>query len=134
MDAGTLISELKRRRVFRVLVGYGIVAFAVLQIIEPIQHGLGLPDWVLKLVVVMLGLGFPVAVVLAWAFDVNEGRIERAAPAASPKLTGTRLALLLVPAHRGPDRFGPHAADLRSRRARLRVGAGELPACLVDIE
>ena len=35
MDAGSLISELKRRRVFRVLVGYGVVAFAVLQVVEP---------------------------------------------------------------------------------------------------
>jgi len=39
MEAGTLISELKRRRVFRALIGYGIAAFAVLQIIEPVMHG-----------------------------------------------------------------------------------------------
>ena len=43
----SLIAELKRRRVFRALVGYGIAAFAVLQIIEPTMHGLHWPDAVL---------------------------------------------------------------------------------------
>ena len=69
----SFLAELQRRRVFRVLVGYGVVAFAVLQVVEPIQHALGLSDAVLKIVVVLLGLGFPVAVVLGWAFDVNAG-------------------------------------------------------------
>ena len=94
MAVETLIAELKRRRVFRVLVGYGLVAFAVLQVIEPIQHALGMSDAVLKLVVVLLAIGFPVAVVLAWAFDVGGGGIERTAPAAT--WNGTRLALVLV--------------------------------------
>jgi TolB-like protein len=81
-----------------VLIGYGVVSFAVLQVVEPIQHALGMPDSVLKLVVVLLGLGFPIAVVLAWAFDVNAAGIERAAPAAhgSPWLRGPRLALVLA--------------------------------------
>ena len=80
------------------LLGYGVVSFAVLQVVEPIMHGLGLPDSVLKIVVVLLGLGFPVAVVLAWAFDVNAGAIERTAPALGSALwlRGTRLALVLV--------------------------------------
>ena len=96
MDAGSLIAELKRRRVFRVLIGYGVVSFAVLQVIEPIVHGLALPDSMLKIVVVLLGLGFPLAVVLAWAFDVNEGRVQRAPPAGPGGWRGARLASLLV--------------------------------------
>ena len=91
-----LLAELQRRRVFRVLIGYGIVAFAVLQIVEPIMHALRLPDATLTYVVVALALGFPVAVVLAWAFDVNEGRIERTGPAVSQNLRGPRLPLVLV--------------------------------------
>src|SRR6266852_4304712 len=70
--------EMKRRRVFRALIGYGIVSFAVLQVIEPVMHGLNLPEWVLKATVVALGLGFPFTLVLAWAFDVKGGRIESA--------------------------------------------------------
>ena len=89
----SLFDELKRRRVFRALVGYGIGAFAVLQIVEPIMHGLHWPDAVLSYVVVALALGFPLVVGLAWIFDVNAGRIERTEPGA---LRGSRAALLLA--------------------------------------
>ncbi len=90
-------AELKRRRVIRALVGYGIAAFAVLQIIEPIMHGLRWPETALSYVVAALAAGFPVVVTLAWIFDVKAGRIERTAPAvAATGPRGVRLALLLV--------------------------------------
>ena len=92
-----LLAELQRRRVFRALVGYGIAAFAVLQIVEPVMHGLHWPESVLSYVVVALAAGFPVVVALAWIFDVNAGRIERtvsASPATGVKRAG--VALLLV--------------------------------------
>src|SRR5438093_449178 len=90
-----LIAELKRRRVFRALVGYAIVSFAVLQVIEPIMHGLRLPDWTLSFVVVGLAVGFPVVVVLAWVFDVSAGRIERTGPIRPEGPGGLRVALAL---------------------------------------
>src|SRR5438067_1648843 len=90
-----LIAELKRRRVFRALVGYAIVSFAVLQVIEPIMHGLRLPDWTLSFVVVGLAVGFPVVVVLAWVFDVSAGRIERTVPIRPEGPGGLRVALAL---------------------------------------
>src|SRR2546422_4872392 len=98
LDAASLFAELKRRRVFRVLVGYGVVSFAVLQVIEPIMHALHLPDMTLTYVVLALAVGFPLVVVLAWAFDINEGRIERTAPAASHALKGVRLLVVGVAA------------------------------------
>src|SRR3989449_2167903 len=92
-----LLAELKRRRVFRALVGYGLVAFAVLQIIEPVMHGLHWPESVLSYVVVGLAVGFPIVVSLAWIFDVNAGRVERTEPSPSPGgLRGLRLAPVLV--------------------------------------
>src|SRR5215467_489018 len=87
-------AELKRRRVFRALVAYGIAAFAVLQIIEPIMHGARWPDMVLSYVVAGLAAGFPIVITLAWVFDVRGGRIERAAPAPGPR--GIQLGLMLV--------------------------------------
>src|SRR5215813_8336042 len=87
-------AELKRRRVFRALVAYGIAAFAVLQIIEPIMHGAHWPEIVLSYVVAGLAAGFPIVITLAWVFDVKAGRIERTAPAASPR--GIPLGLMLV--------------------------------------
>jgi TolB-like protein/tetratricopeptide (TPR) repeat protein len=74
------LEEMKQRRVFRALVGYGIVSFAVLQVAEPVMHGLRLPDWVLGATVVALGLGFPITLVLAWVFDLRAGRIETTLP------------------------------------------------------
>ena len=60
------VAELKQRRVIRALVGYGIAAFAVLQIIEPVMHGLHWPESLLSYVVVALGAGFPLVVTVAW--------------------------------------------------------------------
>jgi len=91
----SLFAELKRRRVIRALVGYGIAAFAVLQIIEPVMHGLHWRDEVLSYVVVALAVGFPIVVSLAWIFDVKAGRIKRTV-AKNEGLKGPRLALVLV--------------------------------------
>lgn len=88
-----LFTELKRRRVFRAVLGYGVAAFAVLQIVEPVMHGLHWPDVVLSWVVVALAAGLPVVVALAWIFDVNASGISRTA---SAQAHGARLTLLLV--------------------------------------
>src|SRR5260370_821036 len=102
-----LLAELKRRRVFRALVGYGIAAFAVLQIIEPVMHGFHWPDSVLSYVVAALAVGFPIVVTLAWIFDVNQGRIERTAG-------GRRGAHPRAAGQRG-GRIPPLVADVRPR-------------------
>lgn len=102
MNLSGWVRELQRRRVFRALAGYGIAAFAILQVVEPVMHGLHLDDWVLTAVVVALGAGFPVAAALAWVFDLTAKGIERTTdvaepagePAAAPR--GARLALSLV--------------------------------------
>src|SRR5437870_4899002 len=75
-----LFAELKRRRVFRAVVGYAVAAFAVLQIVEPVMHGLRWPDAVLSGVVIALAAGFPVTVALAWIFDMTAAGVERTAP------------------------------------------------------
>ena len=93
------VAELKRRRVFRALVGWGVVSFAVLQVYEPVMHGLHLPEWTLSFVVVILGLGFPATAVLSWLFDLKATGIERTVPAGTGK--GTRApwaAKLRLPA------------------------------------
>ncbi len=90
-------AELRRRRVFRALVGYGIAAFAVLQIVEPLMHGMHWPESVLSYVVGVLAAGFPIVVTLAWIFDVNTGRLERTPAAAVPaRWKGPWLALSLA--------------------------------------
>jgi len=95
------IAELKRRRVFRAMVGWGIASFAVLQVIEPVLHAYHLPDWALTVVVTLLATGFPVTVVLAWVFDLTAKGIARTsvpegADVSAARLTGPRLAILLL--------------------------------------
>ena len=86
---GDLLAELRRRHVFRVMLGYGVFSFAVLQVTEPIMHGAELPDWVLRAVLVALALGFPVAVVLAWLYDLTAHGVKRTPSATGP---GTPLS------------------------------------------
>ena len=95
------VGELKRRRVIRALVGWGVVSFAVLQVIEPVLHAYHLPDWPLTLAVTALGAGFPVVAVLAWMFDVRTSGIVRTQAATGPAtggngLSGARFPALLV--------------------------------------
>ena len=89
----SLLQELKRRRVFRAVIGYAVAAFAILQIIEPVMHGLHWPDAVLSYVVVALAVGFPIVIALAWIFDVDAGRVVRTAPG---RLRGLRAGLVLA--------------------------------------
>jgi serine/threonine-protein kinase len=96
-----VLAELKRRRVFRALVGWGIASFAVLQVVEPVLHAYHLPEWTLTVVVTILGAGFPVTVAFAWVFDLTAEGITRTAPAggdagAGPGLSRPRLAALLL--------------------------------------
>ncbi|HWE22851.1 MAG TPA: hypothetical protein VG496_02820, partial [Myxococcales bacterium] len=91
----SVVAELQRRRVFRALIAYGLVSFALLQVVEPVMHGLHLPETTLTFAIVGLGFGFPLVVALAWAFDLKGGAIERAPP--TPEhLRGPRLALILA--------------------------------------
>jgi len=102
-DPVNLWTELRRRKVFRVAVVYVATAFAVLQGADIMVPRLGIPDWVMSLIVLLVVLGFPVALVLAWALEVTPDgirRTEAAAPdEAVPALLGRRTvfaAMLLV--------------------------------------
>lgn len=77
--ARSFLEELKRRHVFRVLAVYAAVAFVVLQVASLTFAPLHLPPWTLTLVVVLAILGFPVAAVLAWAFETTPEGVRRTA-------------------------------------------------------
>lgn len=81
----SLLAELKRRRVFRVAGAYLVGAWIVLQVGDVVFPALRLPPWTLTLLVVLVVLGFPVALLLGWAFDITPGGIERT-PGAPLKL------------------------------------------------
>lgn len=83
MDLSAWFQELRRRRVIRALLGWGLLSFAILQVIEPVMHALDLKDWFLKVVVALLAAGFPVAALLSWFFDLGPGGVSRTPDSAS---------------------------------------------------
>ncbi|HSM36376.1 MAG TPA: hypothetical protein VK837_08285 [Longimicrobiales bacterium] len=70
-------AELKRRRVFRVMAVYGVVGFVLLQIVDLAVPALLLPEWTYRLVALILLLGLPVAIVLAWALELTPEGVRR---------------------------------------------------------
>lgn len=72
-----LAGELKRRHVFRVALAYGAVAWVVLEVSSATFSPLGIPPWAHSLLAMLLILGFPVAMVLAWAYDITSAGVER---------------------------------------------------------
>ena len=77
MDPGTFLTELKRRKVYRVAVAYAIVAWLLIQAASILFPTFEAPPWVMKVFVTAIILGFPVALILAWAFDLTPEGIKR---------------------------------------------------------
>src|SRR5438477_9717399 len=84
---GNFVSQLKQRRVYRVAIGYAIVAWLMVQIAATVLPAFHASEFVLPVLILVLGVGFPVALVLAWAFDVTASGIEK-----TPEGTGTTSA------------------------------------------
>jgi TolB-like protein/Tfp pilus assembly protein PilF len=100
MPRSGFFAELKRRKVVRVAVVYAATAFVVLQVADIMLPRLGVPDWAMSLIVLLVALGFPVALVLAWALELTpDGLRVTAAPTAGdhdqppPSLLGKRTVL-----------------------------------------
>jgi TolB-like protein/Tfp pilus assembly protein PilF len=79
-------AELKRREVFRVAAVYGAVGFIVLQVADLLAEGLALPDVVLRTATFLVLIGFPIAIVLAWAYERTAEGVKRTDPAATAEL------------------------------------------------
>ena len=86
----TFFKELQRRKVYRVAAAYAVVAGGVIQLASAVFPAWELPSWALRLVVVLLLAGFPIALVLAWAFDVTPAGIQ-ATEEVTPRPAGQTL-------------------------------------------
>src|SRR6201982_797756 len=102
MDPATFLTELKRRKVYRVAVAYAIVAWLLIQAASILFPTFEAPPWVMKVFVTAVILGFPVALILAWAFELTpEGirRAEEVAPRESkPPKAGRKWTAIIVAA------------------------------------
>jgi TolB-like protein/Tfp pilus assembly protein PilF len=76
----SFLAEIKRRRVGKVAIAYGAVAWGVTESASVVLPALGVPEWAMTFLVVFLLIGFPIAMVLAWVFDVSSTGIQRTEP------------------------------------------------------
>ena len=70
-------AELKRRNVYKVAVAYAVVGWVIAQIATQIFPFLEIPNWVVRLVIMLIAIGFPIALVIAWAFEATPEGIKR---------------------------------------------------------
>ena len=80
-----LFAELKRRHVYRVAIAYAVVGWLLIEVATQVFPVLDMPAWSEKLVVLLILFGFPVALVLSWAFEVTPDGVRRTEPADSPQ-------------------------------------------------
>lgn len=73
----SFFTELKRRNVYKVAVAYAVVGWVIAQIATQIFPFLEIPNWIVRLVIVLIAIGFPIALVIAWAFELTPEGIKR---------------------------------------------------------
>jgi len=77
MNFGNFFGELKRRNVYKVAVAYAIVGWLLIQVATQVFPFLEIPSWVVRLVIALIAIGFPIALIIAWAFEVTPEGIKR---------------------------------------------------------
>ena len=133
----SLFAELKRRNVFRVGIAYGVAGWLTAQVLDLAADAFNAPDWVMQMLIVVLLMGLPVALFLAWAFELTpdgirrETRVEPGASTTSQ--TGRRLnfaiigllliavPFLLLDRHVFPDREAPPVDDVTKLQPSIAV-------------
>jgi TolB-like protein/Flp pilus assembly protein TadD len=93
-ETGGLFAELRRRKVIRVALVYAVVGWLLIQVAEITFEPLNLPDWTLTLVVMLTMLGFPLALVLAWAFELTPQGLKRDSGSTSGDVSGISTELV----------------------------------------
>ena len=112
-----LVAELRRRRVFRVAIVYALAGWIVIQVASTMLPGLKLPNWTVTLVIALVVLGFPLAVIMGWMFDMGPRGVERTA-VAGPAGGATPAAEVAAAAGRATPGRPPAAPDNRPTESR----------------
>ncbi len=95
----SFIGELKRRNVIRVAIAYAIVAWLLIEVTATTFPMLRLPEWTATFVTVLVMIGFPLALILAWAYEVTPDGVKRAQDAGATTPTvwkGRALNYLII--------------------------------------
>ena len=91
-------AELRRRRVVRVAVVYAIAGWVVIEVASTMLPGLHLPDWTVTLVIALVVLGFPIAFMMGWMFDIGPRGVQRAVEGGPPMTAAPDPAMVPAPA------------------------------------
>jgi TolB-like protein len=100
MKSGSFFAELKRRNVYKVAVAYAVVGWLLIQVATQVFPFLDIPNWAIRLVILLTALGFPIALIIAWAFELTPEGIRRTedADAAGQRSRGGIWMALVVTA------------------------------------
>ena len=71
MNSKNFFAELKRRNVYKVAIAYAVVAWLLMQVATQVFPFLEIPNWAIRLVIMLIVIGFPIAIVIAWAFELT---------------------------------------------------------------
>ena len=71
MNLNNFFAELKRRNVYKVAIAYGVVAWLLMQVASQIFPFFEIPNWAVRLAVLLPIIGFPIALIIAWAFELT---------------------------------------------------------------
>ena len=77
MKIGNFFAELKRRNVYKVAVAYAVVAWLTIQAASIFLPAFNAPQWAMQIVILILVIGFPIALAFSWAFEITPGGIVR---------------------------------------------------------
>src|SRR5436189_1905074 len=97
MNLTNFFAELKRRNVYKVAIAYGVVAWLLVQIATQVFPFFEIPNWTVRLVVLLIAIGFPIALIIAWAFELTPEGLKRTEAAdATPAARSSQRAWIYV--------------------------------------
>jgi len=93
----SFVSELKRRKVFQVAAVYLVVAWLIMQVVDVVNEPLRLPEWFATVAILIVAIGFPIALILSWAFDLTpEGVVRDTGSTVAVQSGGRRIEYVLI--------------------------------------
>ncbi|PYK46758.1 MAG: hypothetical protein DME46_01125 [Verrucomicrobia bacterium] len=96
MNLGSFFAELKRRNVYKVAVAYAVVGWLLIQVATQVFPFFEIPSWGIRLIVLIIAIGFPIALILAWAFELTPAGIKRADQGELGRPQGARVWIYIV--------------------------------------
>jgi TolB-like protein len=132
MNRRNFFAELKRRNVYKVAVAYGVVAWLLVQVATQVFPFLEIPNWVVRMVIALVVIGFPIALVIAWAFELTPEGIKRTEdvdlPAGSDSKKRTWIYIAVIGAAFSTGLFFIGRYTARNSSSSSSASSSEFPA------